>query len=199
MYIPKHFAVTDQNVIVDFIRRNAFGQLVSIEQRKEPGPGRPDSSYLPFLINDNCTSLTAHMARQNPQWQELHGQEVMITFLGPHAYVSPSWYKTPGVPTWNYQVVNVYGKLKCFSGNSKLAQTVNSLTEMYESTFAEPWQAEYSETMLRAIVGIEIEITELQAKFKMSQNRSTADQAEVIRQLREGGSEALAVAMEKNK
>jgi len=195
MYTPKHFRVTDQEAILNFIRSNGFGQLVSLDRGQN---FRLDSSYLPFLINDDCSQLTAHMARQNPQWQDLEDQEVLITFLGPHSYVSPSWYNSPGVPTWNYQVVNIYGKFSSFTDNAKLSRTVKSLSEIYESDFAAPWQPEFSAAQLNAIVGIKIEINEIQAKFKLSQNRSKEDQMEVIRKLRDCGSQALADAMEKN-
>ena len=92
MYMPDHFKVSEENEIFAFIDAHAFGQLISIDV------GKPYASHLPFLIASDRKSLHCHLARQNPQWQQLADQQVLITFLGPHDYISPSWYKTPGCP-----------------------------------------------------------------------------------------------------
>ena len=192
MYIPKHFEVTDQDVIFAFINENAFGQLVSNVD------GRLFSTHMPFLLSDDKTRLTGHVARLNPQHAELDGQEVLVTLQGPHDYISPSWYASAGVPTWNYQAVHIYGRGRVFDDTEALRTVVEALTEKYEAAFEQGWQPEYKAAMLSAIVGIEVAITDIHCKFKLSQNRPAQDQRQVITQLKAQGADALAAAMERN-
>jgi len=191
MYMPDHFKVSEENEIFAFIDAHAFGQLISIDV------GKPYASHLPFLIASDRKSLHCHLARQNPQWQQLADQQVLITFLGPHDYISPSWYKTPGVPTWNYQAVHIYGHCQLLDDDAAVAELVEALSARYESGFATPWQPQYREAMLKAIVGVEITIDEVQCKYKLSQNRPIEDQNGVVEQLEQLGSEQLARAMRK--
>jgi transcriptional regulator len=191
MYVPDHFKVSEQDEIFAFIDANAFGQLISIDSE------RPFASHLPFLIAGDRKSLQCHLARQNSQWQHLQGQQVLVTFLGPHDYISPSWYQNPGVPTWNYQAVHVYGRCRVFEDAETLASVVDALSQRYESAFEKPWQPQYRDAMLKAIVGVEISIDEIEAKYKLSQNRAAADQQGVVDHLDEQGSIALATAMRK--
>jgi len=102
------------------------------------------------------------------------------------------------IPTWNYQAVHVYGQCKVFKDPDELRELVGSLTSKYESAFARPWQPEYNAIMLGAIVGIEVVISEIRCKYKLSQNRSAQDQQQVIQQLKGAGSNRLARAMERN-
>ncbi len=192
MYIPKYFEVTDRQQIFAFIAANAFGQLIS-----NVG-GRPYASHLPFLVADDGSRLYAHLAKQNPQIQELHEQEVLVTFQGAHDYISPSWYSKPGVPTWNYQAVHVYGVCKVIDDSARLKEVIEALTDKYESARAGSWQAEYNPAQLDAIAGIEISIAEVQGKFKLSQNRSDSEREQIIRKLQEVGSGGLAEAMRRS-
>ena len=191
MYIPKHFEVTDRDVLCAFINENAFGQLVSTVG------GRLFSTHMPFLLSDDSTRLIGHIARQNPQHAELDGQEVLITLQGPHDYISPSWYASAGVPTWNYQAVHVYGRGRVFDDTDALRSVVAALTEKYEAAYERPWQPDYKAAMLSAIVGVEVTISEIQGKFKLSQNRPAQDQRQVVTQLKAQGADALAAAMER--
>lgn len=191
MYVPDHFNVADAAEIFDFIDANAFGQLVSIDS------GRPVVSHLPFLLADDRKSMACHLARPNTQWQNLESQQVLVTFLGPHDYISPSWYQNAGVPTWNYEAVHIYGRCRVFDAADELADLVESLSARYESAFEKPWQPQYRDAMLKAIVGVDIVIEEIEAKYKLSQNRPVADHAGVIEQLDERGSTALADEMRK--
>lgn len=191
MYIPKHFEVTDRDVLCAFINENAFGQLVSTVG------GRLFSTHMPFLLSDDSTRLIGHVARLNPQHTELDGQEVLITLQGPHDYISPSWYASAGVPTWNYQAVHVYGRGRVFDDTDALRSVVAALTEKYEAAFERPWQPDYKAAMLSAIVGVEVTISEIQGKFKLSQNRPAQDQRQVVTQLKAQGADALAAAMER--
>ena len=189
MYIPRHFEVTDHDEIFAFIEANGFGQIISSVQ------GKLFSSHIPFLLSSNKQKLVGHLAKQNPQLADIDQQDVLITLLGPHAYISPSWYKSPGVPTWDYQAVHIYGACKVFDAHEKLKTLVESLTDKYESSFQVPWQPDYKASMLGAIVGIEVTIDEIQCKYKLSQNRSTEDREQVILQLENTGSIDLAGAV----
>jgi len=189
MFIPQHFEVTDKDEIFSFIKANAFGQLVSSVK------GRIFSSHLPFFLSDDGQSIICHVAKRNPQWKSIEDQEVLVTFQGPHDYVSPSWYSSTGVPTWNYQAVHVYGKPKLITDKEKLGVIVRDLTEAYESSLEKPWEPKYKESLLNAIIGIEIEISEIQCKYKLSQNRSEKDQNQVTEHLKKKGSVKLSEAM----
>lgn len=191
MYIPKHFAIDDSEEIAAFIRGNSFGQLISLHD------GAIVSSLIPFVYDSLAGTLIGHVAKVNPQWKQIQGQKVLVSLQGDHAYVSPSWYESAGVPTWNYQVAQIEGIAESFTDPEKLRRLVDCLTEQNESGYDKPWQPDYPDTMLTAIVGIEIKIESIQCKYKLSQNRSTADREQVRKQLEEAGHEGLALAMEK--
>jgi transcriptional regulator len=192
MYIPKDFEVTDKKEIHAFIEANAFGQLISNSN------GRLFSTHIPFLLSSDKSSLIGHLAKQNTQAHDIEGQEVLVTLQGAHDYISPSWYTSPGVPTWNYQAISIYGRCKVLNSTDAVSELVDTLTTKYESNFSSPWQPEYKPSMLGAIIGIEILIGEIRCKYKLSQNRSTKDQEQVIEQLKLNGSNKLAAAMERN-
>jgi len=192
MFMPKSFDIKDDLKIFSFINENSFGQLISTVE------GRIFSTHIPFLLSDDKKSLFAHIAKQNPQHLDIQNQEVLITLNGPHDYISPSWYKKSGVPTWNYQTVHIYGTCEIFSNTDALKDIVDSLTSRYESKFKNPWIPNYKASMLSAIIGLKINITDIQCKFKLSQNKSIEDQKEVALQLKSLGSVALSSAMSKN-
>lgn len=193
MYIPTHFEISDKEEIFSFIEANAFGQLISTLD------GKLFSTHIPFLLTEDKSALLCHVALQNPQHKNIEGQEVLVTLEGPHDYISPSWYGSPGVPTWNFQAVHIYGQCKIFRDADRLKNVVDSLTSKYESGFQEPWRPDYNASMLKAIVGIEIAINDVQCKYKLSQNRSSEDRSQVIENLRALGSNSLAEAMERNR
>jgi transcriptional regulator len=191
MYVPSHFSVTEAEEIFSFLDANAFGQLISsVDQRLT-------ASHLPFLVSSDRKYLQCHLARQNTHWQHLEDQQVLVTFQGPHDYISPSWYQTPGVPTWNYQALHIYGRCRVFEEPEAIAAVVETLSRRYESGFEQPWEPQYRDVMLKAIIGVEIEIEELQCKYKLSQNRPAADQQAVIDKLDNLGSDSLVDAMRK--
>lgn len=192
MYIPKHFEVEDRNEVFAFVEANSFGQLISHVN------GRHFSTHMPFLLSEGRDKLIGHIAAQNPQHLELEGQEVLVTLQGEHAYVSPSWYSAPGVPTWNYQALHIYGQASVFTSSEKLQAVVDALTKKYESVLPQPWQPAYNPSMLSAIIGIEITIDDIECKYKLSQNRSEQDRSQVISQLKSQGRTELAKAMERN-
>ncbi len=190
MYIPDHFLVNDSKEIDRFIVSNGFGQLISTVA------GGLFATHLPLLYQSDAKKLLGHIARANPQWQELEGQRVLVILPGPHDYVSPSWYSDPGVPTWNYQAVHITGVAKCLTAPEQLEYIVRELTSQYESHFESPWVPTFETSKIRGIVGIEIAIEEIQCKYKLSQNRSVAERCNVALQLQDAGNVALAVAMQ---
>jgi len=192
MHIPSKFKVTDEDEIFSFIQANAFGQIISNRD------GRLLSSHIPFLVSEDRSKLIGHLAKINPQAQDIHDQDVLITLQGAHDYISPSWYSDTGVPTWNYQAVHIYGKCQTFDEPEDLKNVVDSLTEKYESHFEQPWEPNYNANMLGAIIGFAIEISDIQAQYKLSQNRSDQDRKQVIANLDNIGSNDLSEAMKRN-
>jgi len=152
-----------------------------------------------------CGTLRGHVARANPVWRHAAGQEVLAIFHGPQTYVTPSWYPSKHetgqvVPTWNYAVVHAHGVLRVHDDREWLRTLVTRLTDRQESAMAQPWRvddapAEYLERMLGAIVGIEIPVTRLDGKWKVSQNRNDADRDGVAEGLSlQEGADAQAMA-----
>lgn len=185
MYIPQHFKETNSERVSALIEGNSFGMLVTALD------GVPFVSHLPFIFEHAAGSngkLLCHMARANPQWQHFSScSEVLAVFQGPHAYVSPSWYSSPGVPTWNYAVVHLRGKPRLIENEYELESLVERLTNVYESHMPRPWKPKLKDErrtkLLNMIVGFEIEVTDIQAKFKLSQNRPPQDQQNVVEKL----------------
>lgn len=190
MYLPAHFEISDESEIFSFLESYSFGQIISMVD------GRLFSSHLPFLIDRESKRLFAHVAGQNPQHRDIEGQEVLVVFQGPHDYVSPSWFASPGVPTWNYQAVHVYGSCRIIDDNQQKKSIVDRLTDKHESSFEQPWQPQYREAMLSAIVGLEVTIDEIQCKYKLSQNRTKQDQQLIKEALTAGGARDLADSMD---
>lgn len=182
MYIPKHFEQADQRTLWEFIDEHAFGTLLTIVD------GRPFASHLPFLCNPAERVLHCHVARANPQWQQVAASSrVLAMFAGPHGYISPTWYADPGVPTWNYAVVHALGSARVVEDLEHTRRHVEALAAKYERGRVAPWVPDYDARRLAGIVSIEIRVDELEGKFKLSQNRSAADRARVVAQLTASG------------
>jgi len=184
MYIPKHFLETDQDALAGLIEANAFGTLITVAD------ARPFATHAPFLYERAGNVLHAHVARANPQWQQLGAtREVLVIFQGPHGYISPTWYVDPGVPTWNYAAVHVYGTAVTIDDAAATARHVEALAARFERGNAVPWTPSYDPKRLAGIVAIQIRITEIQGKLKLSQNRSAADRAGVVAKLAASGTD----------
>jgi transcriptional regulator len=186
MYLPKSFQTEDLAELHGFMCAYNFASLVTQHQ------GAPFASHLPFMLDAERGPhgrLLAHMARANPQWRDFDAtSEVLVIFQGPHAYISPSWYEThPSVPTWNYAVVHAYGVPHIVEDHATLRHILEALVDTHEAAFAQPWRMDlphdYLDKMMRAVVGFEIEITRLEGKLKLSQNRSEHDQHRVAEAL----------------
>jgi transcriptional regulator len=195
MYIPKDFVLTDPAEIRAVLRDHAFAVLVTAVDGAQP-----QATHLPVIYDAAAGpkgTLTAHMARANPHWRDLErlreaGGEAMVIFQGAHAYVSPRWYKTgPAVPTWNYVAVHAYGSPRLIEDAARVRDVLSELSGTYESGAADPWRLDtqddtYIQAMMRGIVAFEIPIARLEAKAKLSQNRSVEDRQRVIAALQHG-------------
>jgi len=201
MYIPKYYKVTDVNEIEEFIQMNSFATLVTTKQ------GKPIATHLPLMFNkkgEDCY-LTGHMAYGNPQWRTFEtSEDVLVMFQGPHAYISSSWYEQENVPTWNYQSVHIYGHATILE-KEELVGDLTKLLDKYESNRENPilWESlspELLEKEMKGIVGFKIKIGEIQAAYKLSQNRNEADYINIIDQLKNEetpNSKQMAQVMEK--
>ena len=188
MYIPKAFREDDISTLHTFMEAYSFATLVTQHE------GMPFATHLPFLLDPERGPngiLLAHMARANPQWHDFaSAQEVLVIFQGPHTYISPSWYEVElSVPTWNYAVVHAYGLPHLIEDGEELYKLLKTLIQTHEAHFEKPWPFQlpddYLQKMMRGIVGFEIEITRLEGKFKLSQNRTETERENVIAALQE--------------
>jgi transcriptional regulator len=187
VYLPPAFTETREEVLIAHIERHDFGLLVT------HGTAGLIASQIPFLAErrDGTLYLQAHIARANPQTTDLDGgTEALAIFTGPHAYISPSWYAAgPAVPTWNYAAVHAYGPARRIADPDWLRDLVRRLSERHEAREPAPWDMQglpepYVQSMLNGIVGIEIAVSRLEGKFKLSQNRPAADRPRIIAALK---------------
>jgi transcriptional regulator len=184
VYIPEHFRVRDHAHAIAFMSANPFAILISTTDHG------PFATHLPISVRgtDDRLLLRGHVAKANPHWRYLEQQPHCLTiFHGPHAFVSTANYTTrETVPTWNYGAVHVYGNARLFDSAEELQSMLDDLIETFEPAFADQWASlreAYRERMLGHIVGFEIAVTKIEAKFKLSQNRTPEEQANVIRSL----------------
>lgn len=203
MYVPSQFEETRSEVMQQLMHEHALGALVTL------GSTGLNANHVPFEFDPDPApfgTLRAHVARSNPIWQDFDSKlDSLVIFQGPQAYISPSWYATKKegghvVPTYNYMVVHAYGQLRAIDDPAWVRGLLERLTARHETGMTEPWKlsdapAEYIEKLLSAIVGIEIPITRLVGKWKVSQNQPEANRAGVETGLRTQGDEnALAMA-----
>lgn len=208
MYQPAHFVERDADTLLALMKAHPLATLVRAGAELA-------ADILPLEVErvGETWRVTGHVARGNPLWREADGQPVLLLFQGPQAYVSPNWYPSKSqhgkaVPTWNYTMVQVHGTLRATQDPEWLRAFVTRLTERHEGGRAMPWHVsdappDYIDAMLKAIVGIEIEVTSVEGKFKLSQNRDAADRTGVVLGLeadasleRQPEADALAQAMQ---
>ncbi|MEA9604298.1 MULTISPECIES: FMN-binding negative transcriptional regulator [unclassified Polynucleobacter] len=197
MYLPKHFLVEDQAVLAQLISEYPLATIVANLD------GRFEINHLPLMLSSDKTKLYGHVARMNPLVKVASGNNTSVTaiFNGPNAYVTPSWYPSKQesgkvVPTWNYAAVHAEGSIKLIEDAQWLRSHVSQMTNIHEPTYQSNWKLddapeEYVQMMLKAIIGIEIEISSLVGKFKLSQNRPAEDYEAVVEQLEKSPQEAL--------
>ncbi len=187
MFRPDHFRVEDVAEMHALMRAHPFAALVSMT------PSGLYGTHLPTVLKNEGTNGTieCHLARANPHWKDLaKGEEAMMIFQGAAGYITPAWYATKAqtgkaVPTWNYAIVHAYGRPAIMNDKDWLRRHVTELSDQQERTEAHPWKVSdapesYIDVMLRGIVGFRFEITRLEGKSKMSQNRETQDRLGVI-------------------
>jgi len=179
MYVPSHFAAEDANALIARLARRWAGILVSVD-----ADGAPIATHLPILWDASSRIATGHIARANPHWK-LGAGRALLVLAGPEAYVSPSWYPSKAehgktVPTWNYEAAHLSGRIEWFDDPARLEAVVRDLSTFHEQGRAEPWQLSdaprpYIDALLRGIVGVALHVERIDAKRKLSQNKSEAD------------------------
>jgi transcriptional regulator len=189
MYLPAHFEEKRPEVLHELLRAHPLGLLIT---QSDAGLS---ADSIPFVLDADPAGgpgiLRAHVARANPLWREARGDvDSLVVFQGAQAYISPGWYPSKAehgkvVPTWNYVMVQARGRLRAIDEAAWLHAFVSRLTNKHEAVQARPWAvtdapAPFVDTMVKAIVGIELTLTELTGKWKVSQNRSAADRAGVV-------------------
>ena len=200
MYIPAFNKFPNQQEAVGFMQAYSFATIVSVTD------GLPVATHLPFIIKQEGDKviLSSHFAKANPQANELAGKKVLVIFTEPHAYISPKNYeKELNVPTWNYLAVHAYGTCKILEGEANKAAVLKEMIQSFESDYQQQWDnlpRDYKSKMMNGIIAFEIEVDDLQAKAKLSQNRSTIEQQNIIEYLDKSTDtteKAIATYMEK--
>jgi transcriptional regulator len=207
MYAPVQFREDSVPVLHDAIDAAGLATLVTVDANGL------DASHIPMLLDRAAGpfgTLHGHLAKPNPQWKAAApGAPALAIFLGPDAYVTPSWYATKQetgkvVPTWNYVAIHAHGRVEFYDDKERLLRLVTKLTEIRETPRPHPWAvsdapAEFIRAHLKGIIGFELPIAKLEGKWKMSQNRPPEDRAGVIQGLRREGEAAVAALVERGR
>ena len=207
MYIPPHFAISSPDQLHRIIREHPLGALVTM------GPDGLDANHIPFEFDKAQGErglLSAHVARANPVWQQCRdGVDALVIFRGNESYISPNWYPSKHethrqVPTWNYEVVHVHGRLTVMDEERFVRGVLARLTREHEMSEPRPWKMgdsppAYIDQMLKAVVGIQIEISRIDGKAKLSQNRELRDRMGAADALINRGAQALGEAIREAK
>lgn len=179
MYIPKYASMTDLSLIKSFIKDHSFGTLISNSGK--------NANHYPFLLTEENekTILWTHLAKNNPQWQELKTNECLVIFTGPHAYISPTYYINElNVPTWNYTAVHANCTTEVVSDPFLAKELMKKMVAFYEKKNQTNWKYElpddFHNNLLKAIVWIKLEVVSFEGKFKLSQNREQEDYKKII-------------------
>lgn len=200
MYIPKHFGETNLDVIQALMSDYPLSTLVTLSA------DGLNANHIPLHWVDNGSDygcLRGHVARANPMWTYVdRGFEVLAIFQSENAYISPAWYATKQqtgkvVPTWNYAAVHAYGTMRVIDDAAWIRNQLEAMTFHHELAFPEPWMVsdapqDFTDMLIEQIVGIEITITRLQGKWKVSQNQSSENQESVIEGLHKLGKTEMA-------
>jgi transcriptional regulator len=191
VYIPEFNRIREDAIALRFMRANPFAILVSTVE------GSPFATHLPVLVRegDRQLVLRGHVAKANPHWQHIENGESLVIFHGAHAYVSPRLYDLrESVPTWNYAAIHAYGHAGTFSDQARLEEILRAMISTFESSYMTQWSEldeKYRSRMLSHIVGFEMRVDRLEGKFKLSQNRSKAEQARIVAALSQSEDSAV--------
>ncbi len=189
MYTPKHNREDDRRKLYDFMKEYSFATLVTTRN------GVPLATHLPFLvemIDDSNIMLTAHMAKANDQWKDFAGsQESLVIFQEPHAYVSPRHYEKPlSVPTWNYVAVHAYGRAQILDSTEEKLRLLERMIRDLDENYFKQWASlppSYKSDKLNGIVAFSINVTRLQGRFKLSQDRTETECLNIIEEFTTSG------------
>jgi len=188
MYVPKLYREEDRDKILEFLRQNNFPALVTHDGEK------PIATHLPVEVvegEDGALTILGHMSRANPQWKSFGEQEVLLIFQGAHTYISPRWYDHVNVPTWNYMMVHVYGKVRLVDGD-ELYSLLSGLVKNHEAQASyslEGLPQDFVQKEMSGVVGFAVNVMRVDAGYKLSQNRNDADHENIIRELERRGDE----------
>jgi transcriptional regulator len=186
MYLPPKFREQGHSTLIEIIRKYPFATVITLED------GRPFVSHLPMLVElrklDEIV-LLGHMAKANPQWKHFGEGEVFVIFNGPHAYITPQWYvDSLNVPTWNYAVVHAAGRAQLVDTFEGIENILKKTVTEFERHEPKPWQydlpEEFRSNLVQGVMGFEIQVTHLEGKLKLSQNRTPEDRAGVLEGLK---------------
>ena len=183
MYIPSFNKFEDRQQVIAFMQRYSFATIVTVKD------GVPSATHLPFLVKetDGEVILSSHFAKANPQATDIINNSALVIFTEPHAYISPINYeKEQNVPTWNYLAVHAYGKCTLLDGEENKASLLEATINYYDAAYLEQWDSlpdSYKQNMMKGIVAFEIVVDDLQAKMKLSQNRTEKERENIINAL----------------
>lgn len=175
MYLPESFSETDPARILALIESHPLATMITVSA------GVPYISHVPLLADtsEKQIKLIGHLARANPHAGQLENATCLAILHGPDAYVSPNWYETAGVPTWNYVVAHLHGQASLVTDETELESLLTKITKRFEAAEPSPWEykldGEQRQRLLGAIIGFEITVESIEAKFKLSQNRSASE------------------------
>lgn len=188
MYTPKHFEEKDRAVLIEFMQKYNFAAIINYTKK------RYWATHLPFIVEEagNDIYLRAHMAKANPQWVNFkNGEQALVIFQEPHAYISPKLYENKvSVPTWNYIAVHAYGVPEILPSREEKIKILEDSFKVFESSYREQWDVlpeDYKNELLDGITAFRIKISELEGKFKLSQNRTENDRTNIIKSLEKTG------------
>ena len=191
MHIPKLYREEDREKILEFLKQNNFPALVTHDGEK------PIATHLPVEVleaEDGGLTILSHMSRANPQWKSFGEQEVLLIFQGAHTYISPRWYDHVNVPTWNYMMVHIYGKVRLVEGE-ELYSLLSRLVKKHEeptSYSLEDLPQDFVQKELNGVAGFAVDVTRIEAGYKLSQNRNDEDHENIIHELERRGDEQSA-------
>jgi transcriptional regulator len=183
MYIPSLNKFDDQQEAISFMRRYSFATIITVKD------GVPTATHLPFIVPQKSDQiiLKSHFAKANPQSNDIIDNRALVIFTEPHAYISPKHYeKAESVPTWNYLAVHAYGKCVLLDGEANKAALLKETIESFDADYLKQWDGlpdSFKQGMMKGIVAFEIAVDDLQAKKKLSQNKTTAERESIINEL----------------
>lgn len=202
MYTPKLYREEDRIRILEFLQQNEFATVVAYDGE------RPVAGHLLVEVveEDGQLYVNSHMSRANPLWKTFErNSEILVIFLGPHTYISPTWYNHVNVPTWNYQAVHLYGKPRLVTDDDETYRLLTRLIDRHEKSGhyrMETLPREFVEKEIRGVMAFQVEVTRIEANYKLSQNRDDEDYRNIITNLEQRGDEmssGVAEAMKKQR